>query len=327
MKPEILAWQAAPIREAESDVQARISANLWSKDSDYSKLPNSKHSDMNGWLESWNLLGKLSIETKSSAIKPDLERDATEEKEENETKDKHANLRPAAEQKAPGKAGAWTELSPLSWASEDNESKHETSKPDTSVKPEREIVRSASQRNRFYLTQDDGVSCSAFAMGMMYSDHIVGRPLKYGQETDKMKELAGVGKHGYRGDLQSMADKLETLGLKAKAYQYAKVDKEVLEDLNAELALGHTAIAWVKNPMSGNGHYIYVAGRTADGDYILGDSGGTRRGYAKHLGPVSAGHLLKMMKGRYGFVAGWAAEENTDAAGIKGTAAYLRKHS
>lgn len=56
---------------------------------------------------------------------------------------------------------------------------------------------------RFYLHQDDGKSCSAFSMGMLYSDQVLGRPLEYGDETEAMKKLAGVTKHGYRGNQSS----------------------------------------------------------------------------------------------------------------------------
>ncbi|MEZ4534443.1 MAG: hypothetical protein R3D26_05445 [Cyanobacteriota/Melainabacteria group bacterium] len=40
---------------------------------------------------------------------------------------------------------------------------------------------------------------------------------------------------------------------------------------NAELDKGHTAVARVQNDRTGNSHYIYVAGRDNDGNYIIGD--------------------------------------------------------
>jgi hypothetical protein len=46
-------------------------------------------------------------------------------------------------------------------------------------------------------------------MGMLYSDQVLGRPLEYGEETESMKKLAGVTRHGYRGNLQSIANKLD----------------------------------------------------------------------------------------------------------------------
>jgi hypothetical protein len=155
---------------------------------------------------------------------------------------------------------------------------------------------------RFYLHQDDGLSCSAFSMGMLYSDQVLGRPLEYGEETEAMKKLAGVTKHGYRGNLESIACKLRKKGLQAKAFHYKHFDQYAVSDLNRQLDEGHSAVARVINPHTNNRHYIYIAGRNAAGDYIIGDPD---RKNADHFQPVKSAHLLSMMSGRDGFVAGW----------------------
>lgn len=180
------------------------------------------------------------------------------------------------------------------------------------------VTRSNAERTSFYRHQDDGVSCSAFSMAMMVSDHLLGRPVQYGKEAHSFKVLAGVTRHGYRGSLETMARQLRSTGLEARAYEYGTFGKQGMADLDAELAKGHSAVARVRNPHTGNAHYIYIAGRTADGKYIVGDPDRYNR---NHMEPVSAKHLLSMMSHRNGFVAGWAGRDS-DAARTPGTFAY-----
>lgn len=180
------------------------------------------------------------------------------------------------------------------------------------------VVRDISDRSKFYAHQDDGVSCSAYSMAMMHSDHKTGRPVSYGRESQSFKELAGTIGKGYRGNLQSIADKMERTGLDAKAYEYKRFGDQGMKDLNAELDRGHTAIARVINPHTGNNHYIYVAGRDQKGNYIVGDPD---RANKQHNVPVTPGALMKMMSGRDGFVAGWNANANR-VPEIPGTAGY-----
>ncbi|HIA52191.1 MAG TPA: hypothetical protein EYN91_08920 [Candidatus Melainabacteria bacterium] len=196
----------------------------------------------------------------------------------------------------------------------------ETLRQLTQNAPMTRVVRDVSDRAKFYAHQDDGHSCSAFSMAMMASDHLKGSPPQYGQETRSFKALAGVLNHGYRGSLETMAGQLRRAGLESKAYQYDRFGPKGMEDLNAELDQGHSAVARVINPHTGNRHYIYVAGRNAEGNYILGDPD---RGNPSHKQPVSPQRLMKMMSGRDGFVAGWAPSDSA-AASIPGTAAYKR---
>lgn len=163
-------------------------------------------------------------------------------------------------------------------------------------------LRSLDDREKFYRHQNDGVSCSAFSMAMMYSDHKLGRPVT-NEEADKFKQIAGLtSTTGYRGTLHDMAHQIESTGLHARPYQYKCFDQLAMSDLNRELALGHSAVGRVINPHTGNPHYIYIAGRDADGMYIIGDP--DRKNLA-HNEPVAAGQLFNMMSGRDGFVAGW----------------------
>lgn len=189
---------------------------------------------------------------------------------------------------------------------------------DQSTEGKERVVRDISDRSKFYAHQDDGVSCSAYSMAMMHSDHKTGRPVSYGRESQSFKELAGTIGKGYRGNLQSIADKMERTGLEAKAYEYGRFGEKGMKDLNAELDRGHTAIARVINPHTGNNHYIYVAGRDAKGNYIVGDPDRANR---QHSAPVTPHALMKMMSGRDGFVAGWNGNPNRTPE-IPGTAGY-----
>ena len=180
------------------------------------------------------------------------------------------------------------------------------------------VTRTADDLKTFYRHQDDGVSCSAFSIAMAVSDQSLGRPIQYGQESQEFKQLAGTTSHGYRGDLQSIADKLQTQGLDAKAYHYDRVGNQTMDDLKKELDQGHSAVARVINPHTGNPHYIYIAGRDQKGDYIIGDPD---RHNTQHFKPVKEAHLQDMMSGRDGFVATWG-NQSTIAASRPGTAAY-----
>ncbi|OPZ80637.1 MAG: hypothetical protein BWY75_03750 [bacterium ADurb.Bin425] len=171
------------------------------------------------------------------------------------------------------------------------------------------IVRTLSERSRFYTHQDDSKSCSAFSFGMMAADHLYGRPVKHGSEAQYFKELAGTINHGYRGDLKSVEAKLQKIGLDAKAYEYGfgKVSRESLKDLNRELDQGKSAVVKVINPTTKNPHYIYVAGRDKNGDYIVGDPARSNR---TNSAPVSPDFLYSMMRQRDGFVVGGAPKDS-----------------
>ncbi|MBS2002845.1 MAG: hypothetical protein JST44_15145 [Cyanobacteria bacterium SZAS LIN-5] len=166
------------------------------------------------------------------------------------------------------------------------------------------VFRSSSDRNSFYAPQNDGNSCSAFSMAMMCSDWSTGRPAS-NAESSRWKQIAGTIGHGYRGTLDQVASNLRQgiPDLHTKVYNYGmgRVGPQAMQDLNRELAQGHTAVAKVINPHTGNPHYIYIAGRTQNGEYIIGDP--DRKN--PHHQPISGQRLMSMMSRRDGFVAGW----------------------
>jgi hypothetical protein len=141
-------------------------------------------------------------------------------------------------------------------------------------------------------------------MAMMASDWNTGRP-PTNAESSRWKQIAGTVGQGYRGPLEQVAANLRQgiPDLHTKVYNYGmgRVGPQAMQDLNRELAQGHTAVAKVINPHTGNAHYIYIAGRTQNGEYILGDP--DRKN--PHQQPVSGARLMSMMSRRDGFVAGW----------------------
>lgn len=181
------------------------------------------------------------------------------------------------------------------------------------------MCRDASDRRNFYAHQNDGYSCSAFSMAMMASDWNTGRPPSNAEST-QWKRIAGTLGQGYRGSLNQVASNLREgiPDLQTKVYNYGmgKVGQQAMQDLDRELAQGHTAVAKVINPHTGNPHYIYIAGRTNDGRYILGDP--DRKN--PHQEPISGDRLQRMMSRRDGFVAGWKDSQSM-ASRSQGTAA------
>lgn len=159
-------------------------------------------------------------------------------------------------------------------------------------------------RSRFYTHQTDGFSCSAVALAMMHANEETGRPPGPG-EIQHFKNVTGTTAHGYRGSLSDMAQQARSQGLEAKAYQYGRFGEQGMNDLDRELAAGHSAVARIINPHTGNPHYIYVAGRDKNGNYEIGDPDRKNNANFGHDRPISRSHLMQMMSGRDGFVAGW----------------------
>lgn len=182
------------------------------------------------------------------------------------------------------------------------------------------ISRDASDRRSFYAHQNDAYSCSAFSMAMMASDWNTGRPPSHAEST-QWKRIAGTLGKGYRGPLSQVASNLQEgiPDLQTKVYNYGmgRVGAQAMQDLNRELEQGHTAVAKVINPHTKNPHYIYIAGRTNDGRYIIGDP--DRKN--PHQEPISGDRLMRMMSRRDGFVAGWKDSQSV-ASRSQGSAAH-----
>jgi hypothetical protein len=182
--------------------------------------------------------------------------------------------------------------------------------PERVEKPEEKESYGASpgdklDRTRFYQHQMNGWSCSATALAMMHANEETGHPPSPG-DLEHFERVTGTTQHGYRGSLADMANQARSQGMEAKAYQYGRFDKQGMNDLDRELAMGHSAVARIINPHTGHPHYIYVAGRDHNGNYIIGDPDRFNNAKFGHDKPVSRDHLYQMMSGRDGFVAGWS---------------------
>lgn len=176
------------------------------------------------------------------------------------------------------------------------------------------------QQRPFYAHQNDAYSCAAFSMAMMHADWNQGGPPSQ-RQTEAWKKIAGTIGRGYRGPLESVAHNIQqgdpSMSTRVYNYGMGRVGQQALQDLNNELRQGHTAVAKVINPHTGNPHYIYVAGRDRNGNYLVGDP--DRKN--PHHQPISGQRLLSMMSRRDGFVAGWK-DQQTQASSVPGTAAY-----
>jgi len=173
---------------------------------------------------------------------------------------------------------------------------------DTPSNPHRQI-----DRNRFYAHQPDGISCGPTSLAMMRSDFRTGRPASVG-EIKHLEDVTGTSRAGrFPGSVDDMARYARQYGgLNAKAYNYSPGDPRAMNALDHELDQGHGALLRVKNPHTGNNHWVYVAGKDSHGDYIVGDPDRfNNRSSAHHDRPVSRQHIWNMMKYRDGFVAGW----------------------
>lgn len=182
-----------------------------------------------------------------------------------------------------------------------------------------ELFRNPNDRSAFYAHQNDGNSCSAFSMAMMAADWNTGAPPSDSQsyQWKRITHTLGI---GYRGSLNDVARNLQEgiPGIQTKVYNYGmgRVGQQAMQDLNRELDAGHTAVAKIINPHTGNPHYIYIAGRTRSGEYVLGDP--DRKN--PHQVPISGQRLMHMMGPRDGFVAGWRPAPS-NASRVQGTAA------
>lgn len=197
--------------------------------------------------------------------------------------------------------------------------------PAASDKP---VTRTMEDQKKLYLAQTDGFGCSAFSLEMAVADwgsrkptveeakRLERTPLTVHPDSGKPYTATVAGSGRFPGNkLEDMAGFAESQGLNAKPYNYNKVGPQTLKDLNAELDQGHTALARIVNPTSGNGHWIYIAGRSEDGKYIIADpSRRNNQPGGAHSKPVSGEQLLREMdRGGAGFAAVWGSPEQVAA--------------
>ncbi len=168
-------------------------------------------------------------------------------------------------------------------------------------------ARTAISRERFYAHQRDGKSCGSTSLAMMEADFKTGRPPS-ANELQRLEDQTGTTRAGrFPGSVEDMAHFGRNLsGLQTKAYTYRAGDIREIHDLDQELAQGHGALIRIRNPHTGNPHWIYCAGKDKSGNYIVGDPDRHNNDAFGHDRPLTQEHLWSMMRHRDGFVAGWS---------------------
>ncbi len=169
-------------------------------------------------------------------------------------------------------------------------------------------------RVSFYNSQKHSFDCGPTALGMAIGDRKLGRP-PTDAEVNSLTRATGTGGDGLADWQNKLPRELKNNGLTAQSYAFRPGDRNAMNQLDQELALGHSAIVHVNNPLTGNGHFIYVAGKSVNGGYIIGDPN-RRSERLGHDQPISRDHLEEMMvmpppqhprtyKGTPGFTAVW----------------------
>jgi hypothetical protein len=177
--------------------------------------------------------------------------------------------------------------------------------PDQGQAPQGPTYRTVADRQRFYNNQKNSWACAEYSIGMAIADKKLGRPCT-DAEVMQIARASGNYGHGWNGGAEAIAANVRRYGVNAEAHP-GRVDMDAFDrDLSMP---GRSAIIDVRNPLTGNGHYIYVAGKTQDGLYIIGDPNG-RSVSIGHDRPVTRQHLAQMMAAAP--VAGYTTVWGTD---------------
>lgn len=176
------------------------------------------------------------------------------------------------------------------------------------------VIRTKAHRDQIWLQQTNSYGCAAFSLAMALADMQGRRPSPAEANRLENTPVAGttIARAGqFPGQLSDMTDLARRSGLNARDYGYGRVGPQTLNDLNAELDKGHSALVRVINPTTGNNHWVYAVGRTPDGRYVIADP--SRRNNqvgGPHHEPLSATQLLRAMnRGGAGFVAVWGSAD------------------
>ncbi len=184
--------------------------------------------------------------------------------------------------------------------------------------PAGQVFRKVSDRQRFYISQKTGYTCGPSAIAMAIADHVLGKPPSEKLVKELTKETGTRESDGMPDWWVVLPQVLPNHGLHYKVYVFAVGDATAMDALDAELAQGHGAIVHINNPRTteGEGHFIYVAGRTVDGGYVIGNPDAPANEDLGHDQAVARDDILNMMvnpppqhpnlyKGTPGFTAVW----------------------
>ncbi|MDR3612174.1 MAG: hypothetical protein P4L53_01320 [Candidatus Obscuribacterales bacterium] len=188
--------------------------------------------------------------------------------------------------------------------------------PQSRIKPEKEDTRERqsgefvkpSDLHKFWVVQPSKFECGSSAEAMAISK-VTGRaPFSAGEIHQLSRENgslnAGAFPHGAGN--KNMEEQLKAHGVNAETHDFAGNPRGEMNKLDEELAKGHHAVAYIRNPATGHGHFIFIDGKTEDGKYVVGNSGRHTFGNAPPVGRQELENwMLGEKRGSPYFVSVW----------------------
>jgi hypothetical protein len=158
---------------------------------------------------------------------------------------------------------------------------------------------SGNSRDTLYTRQFSATTCMPTALAMAEAQFKTGtRPSP--QHVGQLAEMTGTVNQGYRRGLDGVKHDSERLGMHAEVHSHS------MDELDGQLNQGRGAIIRVRNPHTGNPHYVYCFGKDGSGNYIIGDPDRHNNEDRGHDHPISRQKLWDMMQHRDGFVSVWS---------------------
>jgi len=153
-----------------------------------------------------------------------------------------------------------------------------------------------SDLHKFWVVQPSKFECGSSAEAMAISKITRHAPFSAADIHELSKENGTI-KQGlpHGDDNKHMENALKSHNLNAQTFDCEENPHQEMDQLDAELAKGRSAIAYIRNPDTGHGHFIFVAGKTDAKHYLIGNSGNPH--YA-NAAPVDRETLQKWLLGK-----------------------------
>jgi hypothetical protein len=135
-----------------------------------------------------------------------------------------------------------------------------------------------SDLDKFWTVQPSNFECGSASEAMAIS-HVTGRGKFSAGEIHQLSRengslSAGAFPHGDGN--RNMEESLKRHGVNAETHSFGNNPNGEIQKLSEELDKGHSAVAYIRNPATGHGHFIFIEGKTPDGRYVVGDPGSHR---------------------------------------------------
>jgi hypothetical protein len=153
-----------------------------------------------------------------------------------------------------------------------------------------------SDLHNFWVVQPSKFECGSSAEAMAISK-VTGRaPFSAGEIRHLSNEngTMGAGAFPHGPGNRNMEEQLKRHGVHAVTHDFAGNPHGEMNKLDEELTKGNHAVAYIRNPATGHGHFVFIDGKTEDGRYVVGNSGRHTFGNAP---PVSRRELESWMLG------------------------------